>query len=142
MDKKIKKQIFFEILKGTLIILGIALFVVSMYQSEIQRYGIEIYLLAFGAAMIILTLISIISYLFIRKYLWAYIVSAVVAPIPFGIYVYFACSGDGQCLKWYPLACFFIFFITELFLIPISLTVKKIFKILKNQNKKTASSSS
>ena len=142
MNKKIKKQIFLEILKGTLIILGIVLFVVSMYQAEIQRYGIKTYLLAIGAATIILTLISIISYLFIKKYLLAYIVSAVVVPIPFCIYGYFACSGDPQCLKWYPLACFFIFFITEIFLIPISLTVKKIFKIIRNQNKVVTGSSS
>ena len=137
MDKKIKKQILFEILKGALIILGIFLFIISMYQTEIQRYGIKMYLLAIVVGTIILTLISIVSHSFIKKYLLAYIVSAIFAPIPFCIYGYFACSGDPQCLKWYPLACFFIFFITEILLIPISITVKKIFKIIRNQNKVT-----
>lgn len=141
MEKKtIFRQIFGKILLGILMLSGIAVFLsVAFYQGEIERYGLKKYILSVLPLLLIAILISFLCHLRIREYRAAYRLSALLAPIPYCIYSFFACLGDWQCLKWLPLSCFFVMLIMELILLPITYTVRSSFEIVRPESKRVLS---
>jgi hypothetical protein len=138
MDKEIKNKIYLEMIKGAVIMLIFFLVFLVVYKTETEVYGIRKYLLDFAGLIVILTIISALIHLLIKKYFIANVFSIIFSPIPLFVYEYFRCINlsVGQGMKWCGLNSFFIFFVAEIFLIPILLAITNIFRIVREQGTK------